>query len=516
MIINLSPVIFYFVRIATKTGWLNAIQPDFARRIRYWSPMKSIFAIWGDAPWAFGRPSNCPRRFRFILNATLVALLNFPIQCGAASATEETDAQITVLKSGSLPQKIALLASIDVCASLPQEYRAPIKAIALDEKQPDAVRILASVALCDVRDASASILPLLARGVSELKIAPSTRSATLTVIKHISAKASDAKETDLLPALEAAREQVAASRAAGAVESAEIDASVEKLDQTIRYLRSVSEVEFEKLALKFASEHVGALALGAAYLVLLIALTVLSLASPRRVVVIDETLQKLSFKLPDWLGGSSISPRYLLFTNFLVRGARVLDQWIAANLPAARRSFERTAPSLAPAPVASMSLKIDGKPADATQASIRGLLESGASRIMILGAPELRSGLLGRIARWCLAGELLPNVMLPLWFDRDLLASCKDGKELFEKARNLFKLSVETEVSADFFSLLISRRRVALIVPDLSKTDTRAMAELMTMAFPSGACLFLGADEAPKGLLMSFAQIEVEAVGAKR
>jgi len=106
---------------------------------------------------------------------------------------------------------------------------------------------------------------------------------------------------------------------------------------------------------------------------------------------------------------------------------------------------------------------------------------------------------------------LLPQVALPLWLDRDLLASCKDSNELFEKARNLFQLSIETEASADFFSLLISRRRVVLIVPDLSQTDTRAMAELMTATFPSGACLFLGADEAPRGLLMSFAQIEVEA-----
>jgi hypothetical protein len=219
--------------------------------------------------------------------------------------------------------------------------------------------------------------------------------------------------------------------------------------------------------------------------------------------------------LPDLLGGSSISLRYLLFTNFLVRGARVLDQWIATNLSAACRSFKRTAPFLALAPPASMSLKIDGKPVDAKQASIRGLLESGTSRIMISGAPELRGGLLGEIAQWCLAGDLLPNVAIPLWLDRDFLASCKDGSGLFEKARNLFKLSIETEASADFFSLLISRRRVVLIVPDLPKTDLRAMAELMTATFPSGACLFLGTDQAPHGLLISFAQIQVEAVRAK-
>jgi hypothetical protein len=235
----------------------------------------------------------------------------------------------------------------------------------------------------------------------------------------------------------------------------------------------------------------------------------LTIASPRHVVAMDETLQKLSFKLPDWLGGSSVSPRYLLLTNFLIRSGRVLDQWIAAQLPAARRHLERTPRFRGPAPP--MSLKIDGKATDATPAPMRGLLHSGTHRFMILGAPDLRVGLLGEIARWCLAGNLLPHVALPLCLDRDLLASCKDGNELLVKTSNLLKLSLETELGAEFFSSLISRRRLVLIVPDLSGTDARTVAELIAVTFPPEACLFLGMGTAPQELLFSAAQIEVEA-----
>ena len=461
------------------------------------------------ARWPCGAPPGSSRVSRFVRNVILVALLTLALDGSRAFATGDSDGPVAVLQTGSLPQKIAFLSSIEACTPLPPEYRATIRATALDEKQPDAVRILASVALCDVSDAYASILPVLARGSTEPTVSPSTHLAALTVMKHIAAAAIDAKATDLLPALEAAREQVTASKAAGTVEGAEIDAAIEKMDGSVRYLRTASEAKFGSLALKFVDEHAGAFAVGAAYLLLLIAIMALTIASPRHVVAMDETLQKLSFKLPDWLGGSSVSPRYLLLTNLLIRSGRVLDQWIAAQLPAARRHFERTPRFRGPAPA--MSLKIDGKAADATPASMRGLLDSGTHRFMILGAPDLRVGLLGEIARWCLAGNLLPNVALPLCLDRDLLASCKDGNELLVKTSNLLKLSLETEPGAEFFSSLISRRRLVLIVPDLSGTDVRAVAELIAVTFPPEACLFLGADTAPQELLFSVAQIEVEA-----
>jgi hypothetical protein len=441
-----------------------------------------------------------------------MAFLTLPLQVGVAFATAETDTQIAILKTGSLSQKIAFLSSIPVCGLLPQEYQATIKATARDEKQVDAVRMLAAVALCGVPSAYAFILPFLAFGSDDLKIAASTRSAALTVIKHIAVKAIEAKETGLLSPLEKAREQVSASKAAGAVEGSEIDACVEKIDESIRYLQSVSEAAFKNLALRFVNEHPRALALGGAYLLLLVALLALSVASPRRIIVIDEALQKLSIKLPDWVGGLSISPRYLLLANLLVRSGRVLDHWIVANLPAARRGFERTA--IFRAPVAATTLMIDGTPADAAQASIRHLLESGTRRIMILGTHDTRVGLLAQIARWCFAGDLLPKAAFPLWLDRDLLASCKNRDELFEKSKNLFNLSIDTQISGDFFSLLISKRRIVLFVVDLCKADTRVMTDLMAAAFPSEACLFVGTDETPRELLITFAQVKVTAAPA--
>ena len=50
-----------------------------------------------------------------------------------------------------------------------------------------------------------------------------------------------------------------------------------------------------------------------------------------------------------------------------------------------------------------------------------------------------------------------------------------------------------------------------VIVPDLAKEDIRPMVELVTTAFPTGTCLFLGVDKASHELLISFATIEVEA-----
>ena len=399
---------------------LKAICPDFGGRTGY------SFSLTEE----FGRPGRAmfSCRSRSILTALLAVLL----QGGSASGTEATDAQAAVLQSGSLAQKIALLSAIEVCGALPPAYQAPVKALALDATQPDAVRILASVALCEVRDAYASILPLLARGWSEKTIAPSARWATLTVIKHIANRAIEMKATDFLPALKVTRERVAASPISGEVDKTEVSAAVEKVDASIRYLQSVSEAKFETFAVKLIGEHMVVFGVGAIYLVLLIAQVVLYIGNSRRIVLLDDTLQKLSVKLPDWAGGASISFRYLLCTPVLVGSARVLDRWVTTNLATACRNFERAA--LARHAAAPASLMIDGELLGPTPASIGGLLGSKMCRIMILGPLEPRVGLLDQVARWYLAGELSAKVAFPLWLDRTLLASCAGSCELLTKS----------------------------------------------------------------------------------
>jgi hypothetical protein len=432
-----------------------------------------------------------------------MGLAIFSAMGSGLSAADDLDAEVEILKSGDTLQRLAILSEVEVCAPIPPRFQAPISGIASDPGQNGVVRVFAAEALCDVDDTYPTILPLLANASADPKVPFAARVSALKVLQHIADRAVEVGQTALITQLQAARATLSARGQDG-----EADATVQKMDYAIRFLKNSTLIKFTAMMLQFVQENARVVVAALVYLAGLVAVLSTYLSSPSRIAPIDELFRRLDVKLPGWLGGFNLSLRYFFLTPLLVGRGRVLDAWIAARVEVTNQSLTRTGVLRE---AGGFAIKSEGVAVgDPPEEALRRLMTGGTMRLVAFGSRKARARFFARVARLCLDKELiLATAALPLWLDREVLVSSEDGAALVEKARSLFMLLIGAEVSADLFKLLVARGRIVVLLPDLASAHGREGVELLAVSFPVGACLIMGFEAMPQGLLVGVSSVEV-------
>jgi HEAT repeat protein/cation transport regulator ChaB len=198
--------------------------------------------------------------------------------------------------------------------------------------------------------------------------------------------------------------------------------------------------------------------------------------------------RRADLKLPEKLGGMRLRLRYVLFVGLFEQNRRVLDAWIEAQAPTARRSF-REKPTVrdrrirVQVPV----LLNDELVPNLTPEHLRQVFETPRGCVLIHGEGGAgKTSLACEIALWGMADEvsrrLVPgHLILPVLLEHDFeYASPSGGPVLLDAIRGELTnlLGLERPLDRDWLRHLLRRRQVVVIidsVSELSEATRRAI-----------------------------------------
>lgn len=238
----------------------------------------------------------------------------------------------------------------------------------------------------------------------------------------------------------------------------------------------------------------------AIYSILLLVGPVLFWVSPISILGVNETLAKFSdFKLPAWLGGGNVAPRYLLLVGFFQYRPRVLDAWVSRQINVAREEFERLDTVSSRNIHVDVPVVLEGKVLPSFTAKTLTPIFS-KSRVCMLIWGEGGSGktsLACQIGRWAMAyereGRLRPHLMLPVLLEQDVRSSADAATAFREVVRGGLQvlLSKSKAPSPELTEHLLRSKRILVIADHLSemKEDTRQVINPALVDFPAGALI---------------------------
>jgi HEAT repeat protein len=238
----------------------------------------------------------------------------------------------------------------------------------------------------------------------------------------------------------------------------------------------------------------------AIYSILLLVGPVLFWVSPISILGVNETLAKFSdFKLPAWLGGGNVAPRYLLLVGFFQYRPRVLDAWVSRQINVAREEFERLDTVSSRNIHVDVPVVLEGKSLPSLTAKTLTPIFS-KSRICMLIWGEGGSGktsLACQIGRWAMVSEresrLQPHLMLPVLLEQDVRSSTDPTMAFREAVRGGLQvlLSKSKAPSPELTEHLLRNKRILVIADHLSemKEETRQVINPGLVDFPAAALI---------------------------
>ncbi|MBA3242759.1 MAG: HEAT repeat domain-containing protein [Acidobacteria bacterium] len=246
---------------------------------------------------------------------------------------------------------------------------------------------------------------------------------------------------------------------------------------------------WEQLSKAFRANPALSLTLVVYPLLLLVWLALLWLF-PLSLLRVNETLARLSdFKLPDWLGGFNVAPRYLLVAGFFHYHPRVLDAWVRKYRSVASKAFS-TMPTVegrdvhVPLPVVIGKETVD----DLSPDKLRPMFSGSFVCLRIWGeAGAGKTSLACRLAKWAMLGQkearLCPgHAMLPVLIEQDLATQGSEKEHPLFKAISLqLKMMIDEPdpPPARLLRQLLRKRRVLVIIDGLSEMSESSRERLL-------------------------------------
>jgi HEAT repeat protein len=266
--------------------------------------------------------------------------------------------------------------------------------------------------------------------------------------------------------------------------------------RAVQYLELQSWEELRKNILSWIYAHyLNVFVIGAVLLWLAFCLASFWL-HPAILLMVNNVLRPFHFKLPDWLGGMTVSLRHLLLVGVLNHRPRVLDAWVSSHVGKARKNFERKRTVEerevhVPVPVHLNKTTIP----ELMGGHLRGVFGAGTGRLLIWGeGGSGKTSIACRIARWAMADapeqRPAPHRMLPVLIERELDFEVASGRDPFtETVRGDLEKLIEAQVGDDLLRALLGRRRVLVIVDHLSEMTekTRQRVRPDVPDFPAAA-----------------------------
>ena len=220
--------------------------------------------------------------------------------------------------------------------------------------------------------------------------------------------------------------------------------------------------------------------------------------SPATILKINQVLRPFDFKLPDKLGGMTISLRHLLLVGVLHHRPRVLDDWVSRHVGRARENFERKRTVEERSVHVPVPVHLDEATiSELRGGDLRGVFGAGTGRLQIWGdGGSGKTSIACQIAGWAMADapEQRPALhrMLPVLIERELDFEVGEGKDPFtETVRGDLETLIEARVGDDLLGALLERRRVLVIIDHLSEMTeaTRRRVRPDVPDFPAAALI---------------------------
>jgi HEAT repeat protein len=206
---------------------------------------------------------------------------------------------------------------------------------------------------------------------------------------------------------------------------------------------------------------------------------------------INEALSKTTeIKLPAYLGGFSVAPRYLFLVGFFHYHPRVLDAWVAKYIDTARKKFSSLPTMMAreiyvPLPVV---LGVEAE-AHLSPVKLRGMFSNKFICLHVWGeGGSGKTALAGRLAHWAMAPQkedrLSPgNLILPVLIEQDLVVLDKHPEHpLFKAIKQQVKGMIDEDdpPAAGLLQKLLKKRRVLVIIDGFSEMSEASRAATLT------------------------------------
>jgi hypothetical protein len=273
--------------------------------------------------------------------------------------------------------------------------------------------------------------------------------------------------------------------------------------------------EVQKMVVDFVSAHRLVAAVISAMLIWLAVCLILFWLNPAIILEINDLLRPFDFRLPDKLGGMTVSLRHLLLVGALNHRSRVLDAWVSRNVLNARQNFERKRTVEERSVHVPVPIHLDKETVPELKGKhLRGVFTAGTGRLLIWGeGGSGKTSIACRIARWAMADapdqRPAPHCMLPVLIERELDFEVGEGKDPFtETVRGDLEALIGARVGDDLLAALLERRRVLVIIDHLSEMTeaTRRRVRPDVPGFPAAALIVTsrleeGLGDRPKAIL---------------
>jgi len=251
--------------------------------------------------------------------------------------------------------------------------------------------------------------------------------------------------------------------------------------RAVRYLELQSWERVRRYVLNSIYAHsLYAFTIGAALIWLVFCLALFWL-NPVALLRVNNVLRPFDFKLPDWLGGMTVSVRHLLLVGVLNHQPRVLDAWVSSHVAKARENFERKRT----VEERSVHVPVPAHLGDETIPELKGqhlrrVFGAGTGRLLIWGeGGSGKTSIACQIGRWAMANapdqRPAPYLMLPVLIERELDFEVGEEKDSFtETVRGDLETLMQARVGDDLLGALLERRRVLVIIDHLSEMTEAA------------------------------------------
>jgi len=227
-----------------------------------------------------------------------------------------------------------------------------------------------------------------------------------------------------------------------------------------------------------------------AYLVLLLVVLFVFKFFPLSLLIINDFLAQLDFKVP--LAGFTVPVRQVLLVRVFCYRPRVLDVWIQKRLNTVRRRFAEKSTVVKqnihlPAPIGLNSSTLP----DILVTDIQPSFLSPVTRILICGEPGTgKTNIACQMARWALSEEsvewLNPNhPTMPVLLEAVKLHPDDSVKSLIDSVSEQLQAMTEaiTQPKEDLVRELLRNGRILLVLDDVSSMDEVVRKKLFRSVF---------------------------------
>ncbi len=227
-----------------------------------------------------------------------------------------------------------------------------------------------------------------------------------------------------------------------------------------------------------------------AYPLLLLIWLALLWLRPLWLLNVNEALkQTTEIKLPTYLEGFSVAPRYLFLVGFFHYQSRVLDAWVANYIDFARKNFSSMPTVVDREIYVPLPIVLGNEPeADLSPDKLRRIFSNNSICLQVWGeGGSGKTALMCRFAKWAMVSEKetrlnTEHFILPVLIEQDLVIRDKEGGHpLFKAIKQQVKVMINQEEGPPdgLLQQLLKKRRMLVVIDGFSEMNEASRGAIL-------------------------------------